>query len=259
MTTSSRNPRIVPLETVPHHTANSWVSHWAIRHELADKIFAHAKKSIAEVDSSSDEDDEDEDSGSDYGVSKPSSLTRPLRRPNYKDLSSSEPSEELSFDEVDNDLTDADAHGSDDDDAPRAKRTHVSTKASPLSFGDGDLRLMARHIASTPDFADLPSGERWKPFTDKHPQRSHKAWMEQYRRRKDELDKMAKQIRRKRDAENHIPVKQERSSVPLSAPPPPLPRLGVSTGSNIPPSKRKLGDFDGGPEQIKRYKDNCAE
>ncbi|KAF4573074.1 hypothetical protein EYR36_007584 [Pleurotus pulmonarius] len=238
-------------EKVPHHTAASWGSHWALRHELADKILAHAKSILdAEEDEKATRGPND---GKGAGKVQTASSSAPLRRPNYKDSSSA--SEEPSESEAE--LTDADAHGSDDEDTPPVKK-EVSTRARPITFGDEDLKLMARHIADTRDWDGRTNADRWKLFTDKHTYRSHRAWMEQYRRRKTELDRMAAKIKRKRAAEASRTkvIKEEHHSDTLQTPTPCPPSKSSDTYG--PPAKRKFPsgvDSSGRSERIKRSKD----
>jgi len=138
----------------PHHTAQSWASHWSNRHDVPDKILAAAQgESVLSDDDDDDDDDEPE-------------LTRPTkRRPRYKEISTDEDEDNDEEEEED-----AKSEGEDDaeDDGKAINHyleSEMGQKGDP--FTDADLYMVAKHAAKFSRWLDMPSKDRWEPFTEK--------------------------------------------------------------------------------------------
>ncbi|KAJ3516452.1 hypothetical protein NLJ89_g1102 [Agrocybe chaxingu] len=154
----------------PHHTAQSWASHWSNNHDLPDKILAAAKGDDYPSGESSSEEEE--------------ALVK--RRPKYKDPSTTE-----------DENSDSDSEESDSDDSKPVR--HYSEKemgTSGTPFNDADQFIAAKYIANFPHWETTISKDRWDPFHAKYPQRSAKSWAEYYRRCQGPLLKLAKSIKR---------------------------------------------------------------
>lgn len=168
-------------EKAPHHTAQSWASHWSNRHDVPDKILAAAR---GESVLSDDDDDDDEPE-----------LTRPTkRRPRYKEISTDEDEDNDEEEEED-----AKSEGEDDDAEDDGKainhylESEMGQKGDP--FTDADLYMVAKHAAKFSRWLDMPSKDRWEPFTEKFTQRSTKSWAEYYRRNEDNILRLRKKMR----------------------------------------------------------------
>ncbi|KAJ3782068.1 hypothetical protein GGU10DRAFT_276318 [Lentinula aff. detonsa] len=149
-------------EKVPHHTSQSWAAHWSNNHDLPDKILAAAYEEAEGY----DEDTEDESSEE---VVQPSRT----RNPRYY--------KESSVEEDGQDDQDADIGDEDDDFVlPSFDESAMGKGGDP--FTDADFALTARYIASFDDFAKTSTRQRWKPWSQRYPQRSDKSWAEYYRK-----------------------------------------------------------------------------
>lgn len=136
----------------PHHTSQSWASHWSSNHDIPDKILAAARGD--EYESQEDSDSEEE------------KIPPPRRRPQYRE-SSSEPDEDAEgTKEEDEEDDDDDDDGADDDGLLQHWDTsEMGPKGGP--FTDADLYITAQYIASFPNFEDAPAKDRWDPFHEK--------------------------------------------------------------------------------------------
>jgi hypothetical protein len=137
----------------PHHTVMSWSSHWHGRHDLADKILASARNEL-----SADSDDGDADQSN-----EPPTASR--RRYKDDDDSSAASSESASEDE-DEDEEDS---GSDYSDGSVSLEADTEDDVNNMggrggSFTKSDIRIMAKYIASNPEFFLLTGRGRWEPF-----------------------------------------------------------------------------------------------
>lgn len=136
----------------PHHTAQSWASHWSNRHDVPDKILAAARgESVL-----SDEDEDDDDD-------EPEVIRPTKRRPRYK---------ELSTDEEDDSEEEEDAKSEEDDDEEddgkpihHYSESEMGQKGDP--FTDADFYMVAKHAAKFSRWLDMTSKDRWEPFTEK--------------------------------------------------------------------------------------------
>ncbi|KAJ2919310.1 hypothetical protein MD484_g1151, partial [Candolleomyces efflorescens] len=168
-------------ERAPHHTPQSWASHWSINHDLPDKILAAARgKEYALAD-----DDEDE------------SRSSRRKRPKYRDPSTSE-EEEDEEEEEDQETASVSNEDEDesDDDTP-VKKWHeddMGQKGEP--FSEADMYIAAKYIAEFPRWHETTSKDRWGPFAEKYTQRSAKSWAEYYRRCEKEINRLARKIQR---------------------------------------------------------------
>jgi hypothetical protein len=135
---------------VPHHTSISWASHWHARHELADKILAVAQGPLSPEDSHSE--------------SSAPGAPPFARRPRYDvDRSSASCSDsESADDESVSDVGDKRSQFEDVD----TEEDVASMGGSGSPFTGADARVMARYIASLPDWATLGYKGRWVPFEE---------------------------------------------------------------------------------------------
>ncbi|RXW19522.1 hypothetical protein EST38_g6325 [Candolleomyces aberdarensis] len=159
-------------ERAPHHTAQSWASHWSINHDLPDKILAAAR-------------------GQDYALAEEEedeARTSRRKRPKYRDPSTSgdeggDENEQESASVSNNDEDES------DDDTP-VKQWHeddMGQKGEP--FSEADMYIAAKYIAEFPRWHETTSKDRWGPFSEKYTQRSAKSWAEYYRRCDKEINR----------------------------------------------------------------------
>ncbi|KDR85349.1 hypothetical protein GALMADRAFT_53006 [Galerina marginata CBS 339.88] len=167
-------------DKAPHHTAQSWASHWSNNHDIPDKILAAARgdEYISDGASSSEEAEEEE-----------KAPTR--RRPKYKDPSTTEES-----DNSESDVEKGEPAYDDDDDKPLRHYAEKDMGDSGSPFTDADLYVTAKYIAASQNWEDTTSKDRWEPHHQKHPQRSAKSWAEYYRRNEHSLMKLANKIKK---------------------------------------------------------------
>jgi len=148
-------------ENVPHHTAGSWISHWA-RDPLADRLLAAAQERVT---------GDNQDQGS------------------IGDAEGEEEEDDIESDQES--VEEGGLHDSDEDEAAMGGHRSV--------FGAAEFRVMAKYIARhDPDEWALMTGkQRWFPFYEEHPHRSYKAYCERYRIREQELLSLAERYRRR--------------------------------------------------------------
>ncbi|KIK07449.1 hypothetical protein K443DRAFT_673364 [Laccaria amethystina LaAM-08-1] len=173
-------------EKAPHHSAQSWASHWSNNHDIPDKILAAAKGDNYE-------------SGSETESREEKDVTR--RKPKYCELST-ESEESGSENEGSNEGSEEQSDEDDEDDGvpPRHwEERHMGTKGS--AFTEADLYVTAQYIVSFPDWDEASSKDRWTPFSEKFPQRSAKSWGEYYRRYEHDITKLVRKIRKLRVGE----------------------------------------------------------
>jgi hypothetical protein len=137
----------------PHHTVVSWTSHWHSRHEIADKILAAAKGELTSESSS---------------VSLVNSPNEPptARRLHYHEDSSSA----SGFEDIEESASEVrDGSGSNYSDG--SDMVDVNTDEDIEAMGEGggpftkaDTRVVARYIASNPDWDSRTGRSRWEPF-----------------------------------------------------------------------------------------------
>ncbi|KAJ7654972.1 hypothetical protein DFH06DRAFT_486008 [Mycena polygramma] len=217
-------------EKAPHHSAQSWASYWQSHHDLPDKILASMREEAEDNESSGDEEKK---------PPKPKKLPVVRRKPNYKETSSeSELTEDSEEDEAAEEEKEEEETDVNDDDLeiPPFDESGMGLKGGP--FTKSDLGVVARHVASFPDFSDTSMQEKWADFTRRYPQRALKSWNEYYRRNQKTIDKLAKKIRKLKASERERPV------TPPPPRPAPLPRpTWAAPEHNGPPrAKRKFGD-----------------
>ncbi|KAG6911548.1 hypothetical protein DXG01_011850 [Tephrocybe rancida] len=163
-------------ERAPHHTAQSWASHWSNKHDLPDKILAAAKGDESESEESEPE---------------PEAKRAARRRPKYKDSSSEEEEE----DEEDNDAqSEPESDGDDDEPIKVFSESDMGPKGG--SFTDADLYVTAKYTLTLPKFDEASGKERWQPYSERFPQRSAKSWGEYYRRNEDAITRLARKMKR---------------------------------------------------------------
>ncbi|KIY66163.1 hypothetical protein CYLTODRAFT_423661 [Cylindrobasidium torrendii FP15055 ss-10] len=232
-------------EKAPHHSSQSWGSHWAGNHELPDKILAEAKGEVPE--SEMLEDDEDKPKAKSKPKAKPTARSNrrrrvddsdeeeeaPLpakraparRRPSYREISSDEEvvdEPEDDYEETDG-LTedmpwedDADYREEQDDDHEFPEFDEKSMGRPGGPYTESDFAILARYIATYADFSAASHQEKWATYHKNYPQRTAKAWSDYYRRNDKGLEKLAQRIRQR------------------------VPPVHGTTGNNI--SKRKSQD-----------------
>ncbi|EGO30923.1 hypothetical protein SERLADRAFT_345204 [Serpula lacrymans var. lacrymans S7.9] len=140
-------------EKAPHHSATSWAGHWHSRHDIADKILAAAE---ARLESDGSDSDADADGEHEYSA------------------------EEI-IDSDEEDAASANLIGSEygdlDDDTEEDVKEMALPGAAPRP---ADFRVLARYIASISDWDALTAVANLRQFSDKHPQKSARAWAELY-------------------------------------------------------------------------------
>ncbi|KAA1467904.1 hypothetical protein DENSPDRAFT_833062 [Dentipellis sp. KUC8613] len=161
----TRHNLIVKLAlNVPRHSRSSWSIYWN-KNQIADKLFQAAKSRKKCLDRRAEpasRDDEDE--------------------PQEKAIHGGEDSEYTS-------TADSSDLPSTDDETQMGRFGE--------SFNDVDMRVTARWIAGHSDWASTQHKDRWLPFAQKHPQRTHKSWAEYYRRNEEGLLALARRYRRR--------------------------------------------------------------
>ncbi|KXN83883.1 hypothetical protein AN958_00963 [Leucoagaricus sp. SymC.cos] len=168
-------------EKAPHHSAQSWASHWSNRHDVPDKILAAARgESVL-----SDEDDDDDD--------EPEQIRSTKRRPRYKELSTD--GEEDEDEEEEDGQSEEEEEEDDGEPIKRYSEEEMGQKGEP--FTDADLYMVAKHAAEYSDWIQMASKERWEPFAGKFTQRSAKSWAEYYRRNETGILKLRKKMHRR--------------------------------------------------------------
>ncbi|PCH33748.1 hypothetical protein WOLCODRAFT_160317 [Wolfiporia cocos MD-104 SS10] len=201
-----RNPRLTRselnrmlAEKVPHHSAHSWDNQWARCNGIAERLYSEAIK-LAEEQSEGDE-----------GT---------VERLGVDDTTPG--SDELSDWDV-----------SDDESDPPTEEDERNMGQSRQPYTDADVRILAKYIAATPDWYDLPRGKKFGPYAEKYPQRSVEAYAQWYTDvKKREVDRMVRKIkRRNRDRKGKFVEIKEESGTPD-------PSLGPSS------SKRPADDED---------------
>ncbi|KAF5312699.1 hypothetical protein D9619_002873 [Psilocybe cf. subviscida] len=170
-------------EDAPHHTAQSWASHWSNNHDVPDKILAAARGEEEFV----------------YTAASSSRGPDPARRrQSYKDISTDEEDEDVRNDDdssvSDDDSSDISA-SSPEPALPLRVYTEADMGQKGGAFTEADLYITAKWIASHPNWNQMSSKQRWEPIGIKYPQRSDKSWCEYYRRNEKALLDMAKKIK----------------------------------------------------------------
>lgn len=124
----------------------SWASHWSNNHDIPDKILAAARG--IELDAEESDSSEDE-------------VVPVKQRPKYKDITTSEESEESTLEEV------SESEDDESDQKPLRRWTEDDMGEKGGPFTDADSYIAAKYLASFPDFDGATSRERWGPFHDK--------------------------------------------------------------------------------------------
>lgn len=140
------------LTQAPHHTAQSWASHWSINHDLPDKILAAARGQEYAI---AEDDDEEEES-----------RTSRRKRPKYRDPSTSGEEDEDEDDQETASVSNEDEDESDDD--TPVKKWHeddMGQKGEP--FSEADMYIASKYIAEFPRWHETTSKDRWGPFAEK--------------------------------------------------------------------------------------------
>ncbi|KAF8973545.1 hypothetical protein BDZ97DRAFT_1775664 [Flammula alnicola] len=205
-------------EKAPHHTAQSWASHWSNNHDLPDKILAAARgdEYISDGESSSEEE------------------VTVRRRPKYKDPSTSEDSGQSESE--DEKQPEEDDEDDDEDNGPvrRYSEKEMGEKGGP--FTKADLYMTAKHIAFVPNWEQASTKDRWDPHSAKYPQRSGKSWAEYYRRNERTILKLARKIKKEESNPSHASV----SSI----------HTQCARPTRTPPKAKRKFEFDSGDETL---------
>ncbi|EIW86857.1 hypothetical protein CONPUDRAFT_148902 [Coniophora puteana RWD-64-598 SS2] len=151
----------------PHHTSQSWSSHWHARHDVADKILAAATARLY----------------NEVKTEEPQSI--PYDSPEEVEADEDSSSESES---IDSDY--GSVEGDTEDDVKEMGQ-------AGSSYTRGDFRVVAKHIARTPNWENLTAAARWDPLAARYPDGRHsKSWNEFYRRNDKVLLGMVRKIRR---------------------------------------------------------------
>jgi hypothetical protein len=124
----------------------SWASHWSNNHDIPDKILAAARGIELDTEESDSEEEE---------------VVPVKQRPKYKDVTTSEESEESTLEEV------SESEDDESDQKPLRRWTEDDMGEKGGPFTDADSYIAAKYLASFPDFDGATSRERWGPFHDK--------------------------------------------------------------------------------------------
>ncbi|KAF9015530.1 hypothetical protein BDQ17DRAFT_1269418 [Cyathus striatus] len=201
-------------EKAPHHTSQSWASHWSNNHDLPDKILAAARG-----------DEYSDEEGSESSEEEEKIPQR--RRPKYRESSTEGEEEEEE---------DIEGESSDDGEPITVyKESEMGSKGEP--FTEADHYIAAKYISTFPDWEEASSKERWEPFCEKHPQRSYKSWTEYYRRNEKLIGKLVRKMR-----------KQQNSPIPGSR------RASTNTQharpNQLPSKSKRKHESEGGPGEM---------
>ncbi|KAI0963725.1 hypothetical protein AcW1_000720 [Taiwanofungus camphoratus] len=183
-------------EKTPHHSEMAWSAYWNRNHDLADKIYVAAGVEDASSDDqgSSDESSNESDSSDDYEESG-----------DDDSIGQSDP-------------------GTEDD----IRNMGISGEA----FGAADFRVMARYIASKPNWEHMGRGERWNTYTSMYrSRRSVESYAQAYQRFGKIIDRLVRKYQRKAEAAKSDGLNLSSGVVRKDAPP----------GSR--PQKRRASDL----------------
>ncbi|KAF6766555.1 hypothetical protein DFP72DRAFT_866981 [Ephemerocybe angulata] len=169
-------------EKAPHHTTQSWLSHWSNNHDLPDKLLSQAHEKMWQT-------------GNTNAVPSEGREEPKPKRPRYRDLSASEDDDDDNGnDEEDDEISNA----SDSDDGVPVRhwdKEDMGGKGEP--FTDADMYMVAKRIARYQgDWEAASMRERWDSFAKKHPQRSDKSWQQYYRNNEKQIKLLVEKIRK---------------------------------------------------------------
>lgn len=136
------------LKQAPHHTSQSWASHWSNNHDVPDKILAAARGDEEPV----------------YVTASSSHGHNPVRRKRtYKDLSTSEEEDGGTRDDDDSNAPDDDSSTSSNN-LPLRVYTEKEMGQKGGAFTEADMYITAKWIASHPNWHNMNFRQRWEPI-----------------------------------------------------------------------------------------------
>ncbi|KAG9314239.1 hypothetical protein JVU11DRAFT_5026 [Chiua virens] len=163
-------------EKAPHHSVNSWASHWHQRHDIADKIFATYRES-SEAGTNDDDDQQNEE----------------------EEVEVEEEMKQNDDDEAESEPMSANETSRSKKGMPRSERGFpdfgdpgVDTEEDEADMGEprssftrGDWCTLARFIARN-HWNEMTQKERWQMFCETYEtKRNAKSWAEFYRKHED--------------------------------------------------------------------------
>ncbi|KAH9950430.1 hypothetical protein B0H21DRAFT_534454 [Amylocystis lapponica] len=170
----------VLAKKVPRHTANSWGSYLRDRRPLFDKLSSAATgeptPTHSDSDETSDHDQDDDDDGDEDG-------------------SGDDPEGKVFAEEPDETGDELEDLSGSDEPLTEEDIPNMGLSGGPIT--DADKRMIAKHVASMPNWHTLSYGQKWTSFHMKYPQRSSKAWAECYRRNELAFAPLVRRYKRK--------------------------------------------------------------
>ena len=170
-----------------HHSVESWRRHISRREQELSKIYEEARKAEPEQRSDSDSEDESSD-GSDSNSeghiedddNNDGDEAVSVSQVNHHDDDDDGESEQQDSDDADDDDDDGDEdekfseYGSptsvkrdvDENEETDAEEDARNMSAPRKPFNEADRRVMARYIASIPEWEQLTAKDRWGPFAE---------------------------------------------------------------------------------------------
>ncbi|KAH9950436.1 hypothetical protein B0H21DRAFT_723370 [Amylocystis lapponica] len=143
-------------QKVPSHSAPSWSTYWTRHSELPDEILREANSNAPRRHAATNRSDSEEGASSDHR---------------------SQPSHNEAAVEASIQAEDDDASSSDNESEWEAEDADTDDDLNNMGHpGElwtyADLRIMARYIASQPNWDNMARSERWLPYAAKHPRSS---------------------------------------------------------------------------------------
>ncbi|KAF9056522.1 hypothetical protein BJ165DRAFT_1434177 [Panaeolus papilionaceus] len=170
-------------EKAPHHSAQSWASHWSNNHDIPDKILAAAR-------------------GEDFAEDSESSDNEVIpfkERPLYKDPSTTEESGESEGGDDESE----DEQSDDDSDTPVREYSESEMGKKGYSYTDADIYICAKYIASIPGWFGMDNNGRWGAFSEKYNERALKSWVEFFRKNEKRVIKLVRKIQMQAHEQQH--------------------------------------------------------
>ncbi|KII93787.1 hypothetical protein PLICRDRAFT_171494 [Plicaturopsis crispa FD-325 SS-3] len=220
------------FQKAPHHTAVSWSSHWHSRHDIADKILAAAKADVDDAQYSYEE-SESEHSSDEDAEGEPESSVHGHESDHQSESASRSESESDGDDDGSEYIANGD--GSDQDNLQSDSENDEDNMGSAGEpFNNADMRIVAKHIASVPNWGSRNNRERWGDFGARYSSRSTKSWVEYYRRYEKAIDQLVRRYRKRQRVQSTPSVPPQRGR----------PTWAQKDSASTTP-KRRLADEDG--------------
>ncbi|PCH33733.1 mitochondrial carrier [Wolfiporia cocos MD-104 SS10] len=179
-------------EKAPHHPLASWTSRMYRYRDLVGRLYTvgggHSVNDAASTPCGSTAHDDDDESYKDSNVAA------------NEDEHGEGAQDVLHYAESNSSMESIGAGPDTDEDID-----NMGESGGP--YTDADVRVLARHVAATPDWDPNGSTRRnFEPFHWQHAHRTWKAWAEFYRKKRPAIDKLARKFRRRNERQQ---VEQE--------------------------------------------------